>query len=526
MKEKEINTFSFENLFCINKKNQRQYYKERRNKNIENKRIENNNEDKEKNIKNIRCLNKEEEIMKNEEEKDNKKQIEEIKINNNENIENKNILILEKSEILNQDINIKEVNENINNDNLNILTNCQKIGNNKKRITISNEILIEEINTSKPVAEINITKMFLKKKSLKKDVDNSQVIITKNKSDIKNNKKYNKYYINNKNNKDKNEKSIFLFGFDDKNNFLQFDLRKKKFIKKKISELEDLSDIFEKEYIYQNTILYNILNGVFILTGKNTDILFFYNSINETIIKVCQFNSGHQLGCLLLDQENNRIFILGGKNTNLCESYSFDDQKINEIPNLNFDRANASYIISNNKIFGFFGFSFKKGKYICNIEYIDKNKLDKWDIINLNFDFKKDSLPFHLRNISTFNYENEQNRIIIYGGKQGKNETVIDGYYYVYEVDKNKFEKMEGLYYNIIKDLKSINIWKNSELIDALDKNGFYFDKQKQIIELPEEDKIIDGYNIYTSVIIDSENNIHYLTNNQKYITVYKYITK
>ena len=29
---------------------------------------------------------------------------------------------------------------------------------------------------------------------------------------------------------------------------------------------------------------------------------------------------------------------------------------------------------------------------------------------------------------------------------------------------------MEGLYYNIIKDLKFINIWKNSELIDLEDK--------------------------------------------------------
>ena len=85
---------------------------------------------------------------------------------------------------------------------------------------------------------------------------------------------------------------------------------------------------------------------------------------------------------------------------------------------------------------------------------------------------------------------------------------------------------MEGLYYNIIKDLKFINIWKNSELIDIEEKSGFFFDKQMQILELPDEDKIIDGHNIYTSIIIDSENNIHYLTNNQKYITVYKYITK
>ena len=46
---------------------------------------------------------------------------------------------------------------------------------------------------------------------------------------------------------------------------------------------------------------------------KNTDILYYYNSINETIVKVCQFKSNHNLGCLLLDKDNIRILILGGK---------------------------------------------------------------------------------------------------------------------------------------------------------------------------------------------------------------------
>ena len=174
---------------------------------------------------------------------------------------------------------------------------------------------------------------------------------------------------------------------------------------------------------------------------------------------------------------------------------------------------------------GFLDFHLKK-ENIYNIEYINKNTLDKWEVIDLNINSKEEELSFHLRNISTFNYENDQNKIIIYGGKQGRNEKIIDGYYYLYEVDKNKLEKMEGLYYNIIKDLKFINVWKNSELIDIEEKSGFFFDKQKQILELPDEDKIIDGHNIYTSIIIDSDNNIHYLTNNQKYITVYKYITK
>ena len=48
----------------------------------------------------------------------------------------------------------------------------------------------------------------------------------------------------------------------------------------------------------------------------------------------------------------------------ICESFSFDNEEVKEIPSLNFDRSTASYIISKDKIIGFFGFSFKKGKYI------------------------------------------------------------------------------------------------------------------------------------------------------------------
>jgi len=517
-KKKNINTFSFENLFYVNK-NQNKFYQNKKEgeeneyndlSSLNNDNLLINNR-KERNRKN----KKEEEIKKNEEENNIKKK-EDIN-KGDKKIKNNNITI--KNEIRRKEILNNKGDDIINKiENIKIIKSSKKNENikKKKRITISEDILVEEINTTKPVAKINISQMFLKK--IVNLYNNNQI------NNLQMNKRQN-IIKNNNNQKEKMNKNIYLFSFDKNDNFLQFDLRKKKFKKRKISELEDLSDTFEQEYTYQNTLLYNTLIGSFILTGKNCDILYYYNSINETIIKLCQFKHSHHLGCLLLDQENNRILILGGK-TNICESFSFDTEEVKEIPNLNFDRATASYIISNDKIVGFFGFSFKKGKYIYNIEYINKNTLDKWEVIDLNINSKEEELSFHLRNISTFNYENDQNKIIIYGGKQGRNEKIIDGYYYLYEVDKNKLEKMEGLYYNIIKDLKFINVWKNSELIDIEEKSGFFFDKQKQILELPDEDKIIDGHNIYTSIIIDSDNNIHYLTNNQKYITVYKYITK
>ena len=52
----------------------------------------------------------------------------------------------------------------------------------------------------------------------------------------------------------------------------------------------------------------------------------------------------------MLDKEYNRLFVFGGKNTVSCEYYSFNDKKIYKLPDLTIDRANASYIVSNNKV--------------------------------------------------------------------------------------------------------------------------------------------------------------------------------
>ena len=73
---------------------------------------------------------------------------------------------------------------------------------NKKKITILEDVQIEEINTTKPVVQFNISQILLK--------------------------------INNDLNENKNKKykNLYIYGFDKKNNnFIQFDIRKKKFLR-------------------------------------------------------------------------------------------------------------------------------------------------------------------------------------------------------------------------------------------------------------------------------------------------------
>ena len=293
-------------------------------------------------------------------------------------------------------------------------------------------------------------------------------------------------------------------------------MEKKRFNKLKISEIEDISDSFKTTYIYDNTLLYNTLTGIFILTGENTNTLFYYDKKYEIIIKLVQFSSSHDSGCLLLDK--NKIYIFSGKNNNSCEYYDFISEKTELIPELNYDRANSSFCFCKNNIYTFFGYSYKRNEYLFNIEYIDRNKLDKW--IEINLDNNQNVLESRdLINSSLFNYDKEPNKIFIYGGKYGLNDTLIEGYYYIYDIENNNFEKVENVFYNIKKEYKRFTVKKYQEET----KKGYFFDKQKQFIELNEENEF-DKNKENIGVIIDSDNNVHFLTKNRNYINLCQFL--
>ena len=81
----------------------------------------------------------------------------------------------------------------------------------------------------------------------------------------------------------------YLYGIDRNNHLHIFDIYNKRWItSKKIFEinLDKNAESFRKDYQYEGTILYNTLTGVYILTGEKTDILYFYNSLNNSISKI------------------------------------------------------------------------------------------------------------------------------------------------------------------------------------------------------------------------------------------------
>ena len=359
-------------------------------------------------------------------------------------------------------------------------------GKSKKKITITDAIDITVINTALPVISQNLSF----------SMDDTEFFKNLQKSSIS---------------------SIYLFGIDRNDDFHTFDLVNKKFSKKKILEIEDISDTFKKDYQYDGTILYNTFDGLFILTGKKSDMLYYYNPKYDTINKVCQFNNSHDNGSLLLDKEFNRLFVFGGKETTKCEYYSFNDKKLYDMPDLTIDRANGAFIICNNKIYGFFGFTYKNNKFCGNIECIDNKKLDKWiEVQDINI--LNDKISFEVESVSTINYKENKDKILIYAGIQGDNEDYVTDYYYLYDTKENSIDLVEKWENRILRYTGSR--WRNSNLTKK-DPSGFHFAKNSNFLKLPKSVNI-EGYEDDLYLLMDYKNNVHFINQDQKSIDIYK----
>ena len=325
------------------------------------------------------------------------------------------------------------------------------------------------------------------------------------------------YLKNTDSNKENNkeEKNYYLYGIDRNDYFHKFDINNKKYEKIKISQinLDDKSSSFKKDYQYEGTILYNTLEGVYILTGEKTDTLYYYNSKENIISKICKFNSGHNNGNILYDNKNNNIFVFGGKKVRSCEYFNINDKKIYNMPDLITDRANASFIISNEKIFGFFGFSYEKNHYSNNIEYIDYNTKDKWiEIKDINL--LQNDITFDIESTATMYYKNKEDEIMIYSGIMGDDEDFITEYYLIYNIKNNTMSKIKNW------DMKQFKLigkkWKDYKFRN-IDPQGFHFAKNTNFLYLNNLGDYSD-----LNILIDYKNNVHFVEQNKEKIEIYR----
>ena len=380
----------------------------------------------------------------------------------------------------------------------------------------------KELNEEKDDVKNTIREMYRKKNFTLKPK-----LLNYSQEEDKNEKNINKQLINNQNKTEKekgfkNNITYNLYGID-RNDFLHiFDINNKMWVEKKnILEinLDDKSYTFKKDYQYEGTILYNTLEGVYILTGDKTDTLYYFNSKMNLISKICKFNNSHNNGSMMYDSNKKCLYVFGGKKSTSCEYYSLSDKKIYQLPNLISDRANSSFIISNNKIYGFFGFSYEKDIYVKTIEYIDYNKKDKWIELS-NIGLLKNNISFDIESVSTMYYKQNTNQILIYSGIQGEDEDFITEYYLLYDVKNNTMDKINK--WNLKQYKYMGNSWKDYE-IKSGDPKGFHFAKNSRFILMP-KNCIPEGYNENDKIdiLIDYKNNVHFIFQDKNKIDIYR----
>ena len=319
----------------------------------------------------------------------------------------------------------------------------------------------------------------------------------------------------NKNIESNNKDKYYLYGIDRNDYFHIFDIINKKYEKMKISQikLDEKSTTFKKDYQYEGTILYNTLKGLYILTGEKVDTLYYFNSLNDTITKICKFNSGHDNGNILYDEKNNNLYVFGGKKIRSCEFYNFEENKLYQMPDLIIDRANSSSIISNGKIFCFFGFSYEKNNYANDIEYIDINTKEKW--IELKDIIFKDEITFDMESVAALYYKNkEEEEIMLYNGIKGDDEEFITDYYLIYNTKNNEIKKIKTW------ETKQFKLfgkkWKNY-FLKKTDLQGFHFAKNTKFLSLNN----LEGFKDL-NILIDYKNNFHFVDFNKEEIEIYR----
>ena len=269
-------------------------------------------------------------------------------------------------------------------------------------------------------------------------------------------------------------KSFFCIYYKyDKISILAFDFENKTF------SLHDYSDFdnFEENYrlsLNKGNLFLNIGKFFYIITGKNYDLLYMFDSKKKTMNKLCKLNNNHSNGNLIY-YENNLICLSGDFNKSV-EKYNIKKNVWNNMPEMIKERSGSGVVILNNKyIVNLFGYNSPTKKYLSNIEYFDKtNKLNSaWKFIECN--------NFSLK-IKNFFCINNNNKIIIVGGikynendkeKMKYNNNFIKIIFSEKNLDKENHVKIEEL----IGKSRDINKNKNYSFL----KGGKKFEEQKDI---------------------------------------------
>jgi hypothetical protein len=168
---------------------------------------------------------------------------------------------------------------------------------------------------------------------------------------------------------------------------------------------------FTENYTPIGSVYLNTAFGLFIVSGKNHDMLFFYNPINKSMSKLGYLQDNHAHGALIYYEKENILICLSGLHNRKVEYYTNDDLLINNtqtnvylrrknkwisLPEMNVERSEASYIIVNDTLYAFFGHCGPQNQNLSSVEKLDLSRPVQWrTVIYLNLDQIKLEIKSH-----------------------------------------------------------------------------------------------------------------------------------
>ena len=237
---------------------------------------------------------------------------------------------------------------------------------------------------------------------------------------------------------------------------------------------------FDQQYNKNGSILLNLFDGLLILSGKNNDYLFYYNSLRNTIYKVAKLLENHSNGGLIYYERDKTVFSLSGQYNKIVEKCSdFNLNSFNKVIHSSYlnemkvERCDSPYIILNEiYLYTFFGYNNKTNRYLNTIERLNLLKQNQWELINY---FNENLLATSRKSFATFKVNEEE--LLFIGGFS--DDMPIDTFF--------TFNVKSSLFNQIEKKLPEIEInqyydfQRNSNFVCYFERFYYNFDSKNDL---------------------------------------------
>ena len=417
------------------------------------KKLGNKNEEQEENDDDYNEDNK------NEEEKNNEKN---INNDNNEDIPDNKYTNLLLKEMMNSLEDNKEKMPNVSQNEKDNLSNNQIYNKKVLKSSPPGSIKKKTDNNETQNDKIKIDKLNIVKKNLNIDNEEKQEKEDEEEKQNKINENYNLY------------KPTY-------EGMLSFNLSKKLYSLITPKKYEEFLKVFDPK----TSIQYNTLEGLFVIPSNKSNQLFYYSFLKNTMSELFNLKENHSGGCLFLDNTSKNIIAIGGDNSKKVEKFSFEDGKLEELPELPDFISKMTCIQIGNKIYSFFGIA-KEGKendkspILC----LDLDNMDKkWEYIK----YEKEADFNILSGMSCTNLND--NELLIIGG-------IFDN-----EIPNDKL-----MYFN----LENKKLLKLDKSLPESENKKFVFTENTQF-------NIFINGDIILYANIDNNNQIHIIDNELHY---------